>query len=83
MKYYRIEFTFDNYYIVQRRKWGIWRNVREYQERSDAFMHLDSLNRGELIRRERFWQKSLYRTNYIRRIRWSYVVRQFLNKWRS
>ena len=48
MKYYRVEPAIHGKYVVQHRKWFIWRTLLEYINRSDALMHLSSLNEGNL-----------------------------------
>ena len=54
MKYYRVDITIDNEYVVQVRKWHIWRLLRKYTDRSDALMHLSSLNEGNLRESEKY-----------------------------
>ena len=64
MKYYRVDCVLDRSlaftsYVVQYRRWGLWWTLLAFHKQADAFMHLDSLHRSELARRERFWTERI------------------------
>ena len=70
MKYYRVEPLINKYfeitaYGVQRRHWGVWRTLRQYPDINEAFIHLDSLNRGETYKYISHYRRRL---NFVRRI---------------
>ena len=73
MKYYRVEVSLEGY-VVQVRKWHIWRTLLEYNDRSDALMHLSSLNEGNL----RISEKQVNKMNA-----WFDKLEKRIAKWRG